>query len=68
MRILLFILAILAFLAGGSVLAAAQSAIHEIEAFILFLIAAVFFSGAGIVEAVVLLRKDMAYLSKQANK
>lgn len=60
MRILLFILAILAFLAGASILATAKSAIHEIEAFVLFLIAAVFISGAGVVEAVNLLRKDMA--------
>lgn len=68
MRILLFILAILAFLVGVSILNAAKSAIHEIEAFILFLMSAVFISGAGVVEAVNLLRKDMAFLRGQANK
>jgi len=52
MKILLFILAILAFLSGAGILASAKSAIHEIEAFILFLISAVFISGAGVVEAV----------------
>jgi hypothetical protein len=60
MRILLFLLAILAFLAGAGILAGAKSAIHEIEAFILFLISAVFISGAGVVEAVNLLRKEVA--------
>jgi len=60
MRIMLFILAILVFLAGVGILADAKSAIQEIEAFILFLIASVFISGAGVVEAVNLLRKDMA--------
>lgn len=68
MRILLFIFSILAFLAGASILAAANSAIHEIEGFILFLISAVFLSGAGVVEAVNLLRKDMASLRGQADK
>lgn len=60
MKILLFVLAIVAFLAGGGVLAEAKSAIHEIEAFILFLISAVFISGAGVVEAVNQLKKEMA--------
>lgn len=59
MRVLLFGLAILAALIGGTILAAAESAIHEIEAFILFLIAAVLASGAAVVEAVNLLRKDL---------
>lgn len=59
MRILLFLLAILTFLAGCGILAGAKSAIHEIEGFILFLMSAVFISGAGIVEAINLLRKEM---------
>ncbi len=37
---------------GVSILLGAQSAIHEIEAFILFLIAAVLFSGACIVDSI----------------
>lgn len=64
MRILLFLLAILAFLAGAGILAGAKSAIHEIEALILFLIGAVFISGAGVVEAVNQLRKEMATVKK----
>jgi len=59
MRVLLFVLAILAIVAGAGILTAAESAIHEIEAFVLFLIGAVFISGAGVVEAVTLLRKEM---------
>ncbi|MEA2031445.1 MAG: hypothetical protein U9N55_07625 [candidate division Zixibacteria bacterium] len=65
MRILLFILAIVAFFAGGAILADAKSAIHEIEAFIIFLISAVFISGAGIVEAVHQLRKELIKENKQ---
>jgi uncharacterized membrane protein len=59
MRILLLILAIVSFLAGAGVLAGARSAIHEIEAFILFLICAVFLSGAGIVESIHLVKKKL---------
>ena len=59
MKYLLFVLSILAFLAGLAILVAAKSAIHEIQAFILFLISAVFFSGAGVVEAVNQLKKDL---------
>ncbi len=59
MRILLFVFEILAFVAGLVVLASAKSAIHEIESFILFLIGAVFLSGAGVVEAVNSLRNDL---------
>ena len=66
MRFLLFVLAVLAFLAGGGILAGARSAIHEIEAFVLFLIGAVFISGAGIVDAINALRKDMRSPDKKA--
>jgi hypothetical protein len=59
MRILLFVLGLVAFLCGASVMAVAQSAVHEIEAFILFLIGAVFVSGAAIVEAVNGVRKKL---------
>jgi len=68
MRVLLFLLAVLALLAGAGILAAAQSAIHEIEAFILFLIGSVFISGASVVEAVNLLRKEVAAVNMQAGK
>jgi hypothetical protein len=52
MRIFLFILCVLSFLAGGTILAGAKSAIHEIEGLVLFLIAAVFLVGAAIVDAI----------------
>ena len=48
----LFTLAGLAFFLGFLIFRAAQSAIHEIEAFVLWLSASVFFSGAAIVSAV----------------
>jgi hypothetical protein len=51
MRIFLFVLALVALLAGASVLASAKSAVHEIEAFVLFLIAATFLTGSALVEA-----------------
>ena len=59
MQFLLFVLAILAFLAGAAIFAGAKSAIHEIEAFLLFLISAIFISGASVVEAVHRLRKEL---------
>jgi len=52
MRIFLLLLCLLSFLSGLLVLASAQGAIHEIEAFLLFLIGAVFLVGAAIVEAI----------------
>lgn len=57
MRVILFILAILALLAGFGILAGAKSAIHEIEGFVLFTIAAVLFSGACILDAILQLAK-----------
>jgi len=50
MRILLFVSSLAALAVGILVLGNAQSALHEIEAFVLFLIAAVLFVGAAIVE------------------
>ena len=58
MRVVLFVFSVLAFLAGAAILSAAKSAIHEIEAFILFLVSAVFLSGACIVDAILLLRNE----------
>ena len=52
MRVLLFVLALLALLAGVAILSVASSAIHEIEAFILFVCTAVLLTGAAVVEAV----------------
>ena len=59
MRVVLFILSVIAFLVGVDVLAAAKSAIHEIEAFILFLISAVFLVGASVVGAVNVAREKI---------
>jgi hypothetical protein len=49
---------ILSFFAGSAILRVATSAIHEIEAYILYLISAVCFSGACIVKAIDGLKKD----------
>jgi hypothetical protein len=59
MRILLFLIAVLAFLSGMGILASAKSAVHEIEGFILFLLAAICLSGDGIIEAVLRLRAEV---------
>jgi hypothetical protein len=66
MRIFLFILCLLAFLAGVGILAGAQSAIHEIEAFILFLISAVLLVGASVVEAINIARKRIESSMREA--
>ena len=50
MRMFLLILGVLIGLGGLVVFGGAESAIHEIEAFILFIIAAVLISGAAIVD------------------
>ena len=60
MKVFLFILAVLAALAGAGILVSAKSAIHEIEAFILFLVGAVCLSGAAIVEAVKRVESEVA--------
>jgi hypothetical protein len=57
MRIVLFLLCVLSFLVGFIILAAAKSAIQEIEGFLLFLISAVFLVGAAIVDAIKSQRK-----------
>lgn len=68
MRILLFLLGFLAFLFGALILSAAKSAIHEIEAFILFVIGAVFISGAAIVDSMNLMIKKMLGLDQTSKK
>ena len=59
MRMILFVLAIFAFIGGAAILTTANSAAHEIEGLILFIIFAIFLSAAGIVEAINLLKKEM---------
>lgn len=51
-----------AFVIGGVVRSQAKSALHEIEAFILFLIGTIFVVGSGTVRAVDALRQEIAYL------
>lgn len=53
--------------AGAAIFAAAHGAIHEIEAFMLFLIAAVLLSGAAIVDAIHVVRKKLDAFLPQAN-
>lgn len=59
MRILLFALFGAAFFTGFVVLREAKSAIHEIEAFLLFLISAVLLVGAAIIEGITQARTKM---------
>ena len=59
MRIILFVLASFAFIGGTAILTTTKSAAHEIEGLILLVIFAVFLSGAGIVEAINLLKKEI---------
>jgi len=52
MKFILFVLSVLAFLAGFIILVSAKSAIHEIEGFVLYIVSAVLFSGAAVVDAI----------------
>jgi hypothetical protein len=52
MRVILFLLCAVSIIAGIGILINAQSSIHEIESFVLFLIGSVLLSGASIVESV----------------
>jgi 4-hydroxybenzoate polyprenyltransferase len=51
-KYLFFMLSVIAGLIGLVVLAGSKSAVHEIEALVLFLIAAVWFVGASVVAAI----------------
>ena len=59
MKVLFIVLALLAGLLGFTIFSMAESAIHEIEAFVLFLVASVFMVGAGVGEAVGVLQKKL---------
>ena len=52
MRIILLVLSLLAFFAGVGFLSAAKSQIHEIEAFMLFIVSATLVSAAAVVDTV----------------
>ena len=64
MRFILFSLGVLAFLSGCLILQTGETAIHEIEAFIILLIAAVLIGSASVVEAIVSLQKHLKELLK----
>jgi len=64
MRVILFLLAIGALLLGGSIITEAEGAVHQIQAFIFYLIGAVLFSAAAVVDAIVTLPKRMAKATK----
>lgn len=64
----LILLAALAFLSGFGILSSAQSAIHEIEAFVLIVASAVLFSGAAVVNAVNSLKRDIRALGASSGK
>lgn len=57
--IILFLLSVLAFIGGCSVIGTAKTSIHEIQSFLLFLISAVFLVGFGITAALSELRETM---------
>ncbi len=52
MKLVLQIITVISILAGLAIFSSAKSAIHEIEAFLLFLISAVFLSGLTIVSTI----------------
>lgn len=59
MRILLFVLAMLSFLAGFIFIAITKSAATQIEGFILLATSAILFAGAGIIEVLNLIRVEL---------
>lgn len=52
MKTLLLVLAVLAFISEFGILGSAKSAIHEIGAFVLYIVSVVLFSGSAIVGVV----------------
>lgn len=52
MRLILFVLSVVAFWGGVSMLMAAKGAIHEIEGLVLILIGSVFLTGVAVIGAV----------------
>lgn len=67
MRTLLFVSGVIAFLLAALHLLVAKSAIHEIAAYVLFLTSAVLVSGAGVIEAIQQLRRDVAGQAPTSN-
>jgi len=67
MKYLLVIIAILAFLLG-LIFAGKSNAVQSVEGFILFLLAGVCLSGAGIIEAVNRIHDDLFDLEETASR
>ena len=61
MQSLVLLLAILSIFAGGAFLYVAESAIHEIEAFILFTISAILICGFGIMNHIEKLQDSLKF-------
>lgn len=60
MRLVLFVLAVVVFVAGFVLLAVAKGSVQEMQAFVLYEIAAILFTGAAIVDAIIALPKRWA--------
>ncbi len=59
MRFFLFGLSILAFLAGATIMSAAKSAIHEIEAFLLWIDGSILLCGAAVLDSLNQIRRSL---------
>jgi purine-cytosine permease-like protein len=59
MKVLLFIISLIVLTLGALIFTSARSAIHEIEAFLLFLIASVFMCTAALLESLHVLRREL---------
>lgn len=68
MRVILFLMSLGAGCFGALIFLASESAIHEIEAFILFLIAAVFIGSAAICDAVIIARNQIVDAIEEASE
>ncbi len=60
LKLVLFVAGVFALFGGVATLNVAQSAIHEIEAFLLFIISAISLSGVAVTDSVDRLRKEAA--------
>ncbi|GIW89844.1 MAG: hypothetical protein KatS3mg109_0276 [Pirellulaceae bacterium] len=67
MRITLYLLSALALFTGVGILINAQSAVHEIEAFVVFLISAVYLVGASVIGAINSARKRIESSIREAS-
>jgi Na+/pantothenate symporter len=68
MRILFSVLGIISFLWGFLMLALSKSAIHEIQAYVMFLITVVLFVGAAVIDAAAGLRATLRSIEANTNR